>query len=332
MIGIEKAREVAGRFRGRRVLVVGDLMLDRYVAGSVSRISPEAPVPVVLVSGEYTRPGGTANVALNVQSLGGQAVVVGVVSDDADGRELLAALRERGVNTDGVVVRARGRTTCKTRVLAERQQVVRVDREDGDPLDEGTVSEMCARIEALAPEVSGVVLEDYGKGALCQPVVDAVRRMAEKHGLCVGYDPKDNHELDVSGITFATPNWMEACVCLGVPHAPLRGDPAANARLADVARRLLAKWRTRFLIVTLGPHGMYLLENDGEVAVIPTRAREVFDVSGAGDTVIATCTLAVVAGASHREAASLANAAAGVVVGKLGTATCTSEELLGHVS
>ena len=331
MISREKAGEIVGRYGRGKVLVVGDLMLDRYVTGGVSRISPEAPVPVVLVSGEYSRPGGSANVALNIQSLGGRASVAGVVADDAAGRELLALLKDRGVNTDGVVVKRDGMTTCKTRIMADRQQVVRVDHEDPPESSAGIAAELGKRIRSVAGGVSGIILEDYGKGALNQTVVNSAREAAAEKGLLVGYDPKDNHELNVAGITFATPNYMEACVCLGVPYVPLRASPEGNAKLADVAVRLKAKWQTRFLVVTLGAYGMYLLEDGSPPEIIPTLAREVFDVSGAGDTVIAACMLSLVAGASHREAVALANAAAGVVVGKVGTATCSPEELLGCV-
>jgi D-beta-D-heptose 7-phosphate kinase/D-beta-D-heptose 1-phosphate adenosyltransferase len=331
MISVRRSAEILDRCADVRVLVVGDLMIDRYVTGGVSRISPEAPVPVVLVSGEYSRPGGAANVALNIRALGGRASVAGAVGDDRAGRELIALLEERGVGTEGVVVRKGAQTTSKTRILADRQQVVRVDREDPPELMADVMGDLSAAIRRAAAGVSGIILEDYGQGALTQAAVDAVRGVAAAARLPVGYDPKDNHELDVAGITFATPNFMEACVCQGVPYAPLRGNPGENQKLAAVARKLKDKWQTRFMVVTLGPMGMYLLDGDDEPEVLPTRAREVFDVSGAGDTVIAVCMLGLVAGASHREAVSLANAAAGVVVGKLGTATCSREELLAFV-
>jgi rfaE bifunctional protein kinase chain/domain len=328
MIGLKRAKALVSQFRGRRVLVVGDAMLDRYVAGRVTRISPEAPVPVVEVLHEYARPGGAANVAANVQALGGAATVAAIVGDDREGEELAALLRAGGIRTDGLVVRRGRRTTTKMRVLADRQQVVRVDHEAPKPVEPDAIAELCANIRRLKRNADGVIMEDYSKGALTQATVDAAREGAAEAGLAVGYDPKDNRELDVSGIALACPNYLEACVAMGVPFAPFEGDAAAYERLAALAGELKRKWSPESLIVKLGGHGLYLLADGHKPVRIPTMAREVFDVSGAGDTVIATALLALVSGASPLEAASLANYAAGVVVGKVGTACCSPGELL----
>lgn len=327
MISVERAAEIVGGFKTRHILVVGDLMLDRYLSGDVNRISPEAPVPVVLVRSDRCRPGGAANVALNVSHLGARAIVAGVVGDDEEGEALLGLLREAGICTDGVVVRRGGSTTTKTRIVADRQQLVRIDREDAPEMGDEMAETLCACLKELTAGVDGVIMEDYGKGSLSQRVVDEVRS-ARRDALVVGFDPKDNHELDVGGISIATPNFMEACAAVGVPYTHVDGDPASDGKLADVARQLRAKWAADFLIVTLGQGGMYLLSADGDPVVIAARAREVFDVSGAGDTVIAAGTLALATGASHCEAAELANEAAGLVVAKLGTATCRPDELL----
>jgi D-beta-D-heptose 7-phosphate kinase/D-beta-D-heptose 1-phosphate adenosyltransferase len=187
---------------------------------------------------------------------------------------------------------------------------------------------LCDRIRRLKRRMHGVILEDYSKGALTQATVDAAREGAAAAGIVVGYDPKDNRELDVSGISLACPNYLEACVAMGVPFTPFEGDAAAYERLAALAGDLKRKWSPESLIVKLGGHGLYLLADAHEPVRIPTMAREVFDVSGAGDTVIATALLALVSGATPPEAASLANYAAGVVVGKVGTACCSPEELL----
>jgi len=332
MIAKQRAEKLVEDFKRLQVLVVGDLMLDRYVVGDVERVSPEAPVPVLRVTCERSRPGGAANVALNIQALGGGAVVAGVVGKDASGDELLLLLAAEGISTTGVVVHDDLRTTVKTRIMAERQQIVRVDRESPAETVAGLASDFCSRIEELATEVDGLVIEDYGKGSITQATIDTAVSAASKASVPVGLDPKDSHELAITGITVATPNYKEACAAAGVREHPLSDEPGDDSHLIETARTLRSKWNTELLIVTLGPRGMFLL-GDGETpTVIPTRAREVFDVSGAGDTVIAAAILALAAGANYYEAASLANFAAGVVVGKVGTAPCTAEELLGSIT
>lgn len=316
---------LAGMARAR-VLVVGDLMLDRYVFGSVTRISPEAPVPVVHVLREESRPGGASNVALNLAALGGTATVAGVIGADAAGDDLTRTLRAAGLCMDGVVCAPAVHTTVKTRVVADRQQVVRVDREMPPARFEASVADLCRQLPALVAASDAVAIEDYGKGIVCQAVVDTVLDAARAAGVRVGFDPKDNHRLRLPWLTLATPNYREACLAAGVTEVSL-DDPAGDATLQEAGQILAARWGTELLMITLGPHGMYLLPRSGEPLVLPTVAREVFDVSGAGDTVIATALAALAAGASDAEAAVLANHAAGVVVGKLGTAVCTPAEL-----
>lgn len=331
MISIERARKIMGDFKDRKILVVGDLMLDKYICGMVNRISPEAPVPVVLVTDESSRPGGAANVALNIQSLGGQAIVAGIAGTDRDGEELAAALTCRGILPDGLLRSGKMKTIVKTRVMADRQQVVRIDREDPPEVMEGVIKEFCAKVSGLVANVDGVVIEDYGKGVVCQEVIDAILRVTSEEGIPVGFDPKDNCELKIAGITIATPNYKEAMVAAGLPDMPLRGDPNSDVRLKKAGDILMSKWHPEILVITLGAHGMYLLGKGDGPRLIPTKAREVFDVCGAGDTVIGTAVLAYAAGANYYEAASIANYAAGVVVGKVGTATCTPTELLNFI-
>ncbi len=325
----KRVQELTAAFRRQRILVVGDVMLDRYIHGTVDRISPEAPVPVVRVTRERQVPGGAANVASNVCALGGQAVMAGVVGDDIAGRDLRAAMEKIGIGIEALRVIHGARTTVKTRIMADRQQVVRVDWENAAPYPADGVAAFCRAIEGAVAECTGVVIEDYSKGIVCQAVVDAVVGAARRKGIPVGLDPKDNLDLRIQGITLATPNYKEAHACAGVtPRPQPAGDPLQDASLRTAAERLLSQWTPEMLIVTLGPQGMYLASKNRPARVIPTRAREVFDVSGAGDTVIATCVLALAAGASFDEAAILGNNAAGVVVGKVGTATCSPEELL----
>ena len=331
MIAIERARKLVRRFKGKRILVVGDLMLDRYIWGSVSRISPEAPVPVVQVEEESAMPGGAANVAFNIQALGGTAIVAGLMGRDESGQALLSVLKSAGMSVEGVLADSALRTTVKTRVVAERQQVVRFDHEDGPDVAATRSRRFCHGIARLAPQADGIIIEDYGKGAVNQTVADAVMEAAKEAGIGVGYDPKEDHPLDVTGLALATPNFREACSAAGIPARKRIENPLSDPRLAEAGAILVRKWNPDLLIITLGPHGMYLRRRGKAPLHIPTKAREVYDVSGAGDTVIATAMLALAAGAAHEEAAHLANYAAGVVVGKLGTATCSPAELLAAV-
>ncbi|OGV46470.1 MAG: hypothetical protein A2X46_14685 [Lentisphaerae bacterium GWF2_57_35] len=331
-IHLKRARAILKSFARQRILVVGDLMLDRYIYGAVSRISPEAPVPVVHVNRETSMPGGASNVAWNVQSLGARAEVAGLVGKDHAGRELRSILDEGGVSTSGVMDVAGRSTTVKMRVIAERQQVVRVDFEEKDGLTGPLQARFCRQVAAEVAQCTGVIIEDYGKGVVEQAVMNLVLEVARQRGIPVGLDPKDGHELDISGITVATPNRKEAFGIAGVKDPGATKEPLKDRALLDVGHRLLEKWSTELLMITLGPQGMLLLSKAHKPIHVPTRAREVFDVSGAGDTVIATCVTALATGASHLEASELSNYAAGVVVGKLGTATCTQKELVKYMS
>jgi len=330
-INRKRAGELLALCQQRRILVVGDLMLDRYIIGSVNRISPEAPVPVVHVHTEKAVPGGASNVALNIGSLKAKSGVAGVIGQDADARELSSLLTERHVETNAMVSDPTIRTTVKTRVIAERQQIVRIDWEDAFQFSAATLKSFQDRLLEEINRADGVIIEDYGKGVINQDVVDTVLKAAAARKIPVGLDPKENHILNVAGITLATPNRKEAFSGAGIAETRPVANPLEDKTLLKVGEVLLEKWKPELLMITLGSHGMLLLEKGKNPAHVPTRAREVFDVSGAGDTVIATCVLARAAGASFIEAAEIANYAAGVVVGKLGTATCSPEELLAWV-
>ena len=327
----KRAGQLLAAFPSRRILVVGDLMLDRYVMGTVHRISPEAPVPVVEVQQEKAVPGGSSNVAWNLVAMGGKASLAGMLGHDPAGRELAGLLRERGVVLGGAVEDTDHRTTVKMRILAERQQVVRVDWEDRFTFSPALLERFLAHLEVELASADGVVLADYGKGVVQQPVVDTVLRLAAVRGIPVSLDPK-NFALTVAGISFATPNRKEAFGAAGLPEVRPGPDPLRDEPLLEAGRRLLERWKPKQLLVTLGGQGMLLMAEGRAPRHVPARAREVFDVSGAGDTVIAVCTLAMASGASFDEAAELANWAAGVVVGKLGTATCTPAELLAYMA
>jgi len=307
------------RFRRARVLVVGDLMLDEFIWGKVSRISPEAPVPVVWVQRESLMPGGAANVANNIRALGGQVTVAGVVGDDRWGGLLLKELSSRAIDAGGVLT-VRRPTTVKTRVIAHHQQVVRVDREHSEPLASRTISQLIDFVTKQLERVEAVVIEDYGKGLITRPLLEAVIPAARTRGKVVTVDPKEDHFELYRGVSAITPNRAEASEAVGWE---LSGD--ADVRRAGT--QLLRRLDVEAVLITLGEDGMHLFERDGRDLRIPTVAKEVFDVAGAGDTVIATFTLALASGATMAQAARLANQAAGIVVGKLGVAVATPQEL-----
>jgi D-glycero-beta-D-manno-heptose-7-phosphate kinase len=327
----KRAAELLKKFGRRRVLVVGDLMLDRYVYGSVSRISPEAPVPVVKVVKETSMPGGASNVACNIRALGGRASVAGMIGKDAAGVELRWLLTHADVNVDCAMMFAGAGTIVKERIIAERQQVVRVDFERSAAWSPRQSEKFLAMLAIELGHADGVVIEDYGKGAVSQKVVDLVLATARRRGIPVGLDPKDGHDLNLQGITVATPNRREAFAIAGMSDPGAKENPLSDKALWKTGEILMEKWSAVNLAITLGPQGMFLMSRGKPPRHVPTRASEVFDVSGAGDTVIAACVTALAAGAEFIESAELANIAAGVVVGKLGTASCTPEELLNHM-
>ncbi len=332
MLTVERVRELLSAFSGMRLVVVGDLILDRYLYGTADRISPEAPVPVVRVRREISVPGGAANVAANIAALGGRVEVAGIRGDDNEGTLLCGLLGRLGIDTRGILCCAGGTTIVKTRVMADRQQVVRVDHDETPSLDADTTRQLLDRVRESIRRADGVILEDYGKGTLTQKVVDTVLAESRRKGIMVGFDPRDCHELCLEGITLATPNWREAVSASGHAVGVSGTEEATPEKLERVADILIEKWAPRLLLITLGPQGMYLAPREGPRRHILTRALEVFDVSGAGDTVIAACLLALAAGATDVEAAEIGNHAAGIVVGKLGTASCTPFELEGSVT
>jgi D-beta-D-heptose 7-phosphate kinase/D-beta-D-heptose 1-phosphate adenosyltransferase len=311
----------------RRLLVVGDVMLDEFVWGRVSRISPEAPVPVVEVQEETCYPGGAANVARNLRPFCAGVWLCGLVGEDAHAGRLGGLLGAEGIETGGLVAEAGRPTIVKTRIVARQQQVVRVDREKRLPLDTKILEQACETVGSILGKVDAVIFEDYGKGFLTQALKDRVGRMAREAGKYIAADPNPQNPLDWSGVDLLKPNRSEAFAMAGMPDPGAAVDPLQDSALLEVGGRLLAKWNLPGLLVTLGEHGMVLFRTGAEPYHTPTRAREVFDVSGAGDTAIALFTLAICAGAEPTEAAEISNHASGIVVGKLGTATLTAAEL-----
>jgi rfaE bifunctional protein kinase chain/domain len=310
------------RFPGLPVLVVGDLMVDRYIRGAVTRLSPEAPVPVVDVHHEEFMPGGAGNVAANIAALGGRPILVSLVGEDADGDRLLSALRERGVDVTGVVADGSRPTMIKTRVLAGHQQVVRFDRENRSAFPHALVDRLLASVRERLPQARGVVLSDYGKGMVSARLLKNVLRWAHRQGKRVTVDPKIEHFLRYRGVDCITPNLKEATE--GVRAV----SPKTDEEVDKLGQRILKRLRCHSVLITRSERGMSLYREGKRPLHIPSQAREVFDVTGAGDTVIATLSLALSAGVPLAEAARISNAAAGVVVAKLGTATVSPRELL----
>ncbi len=313
---------------GKRLLVIGDLMLDEFVWGKVGRISPEAPVPVVEVTGESFYPGGAANVARNIREFARDVAVIGLVGRDDSGLRLRQLLHEQGIDTAALVHDADVGTIVKTRIVARHQQVVRVDREVIAPLAAVHVASVTASVRQLLPSIDAVIFEDYGKGFLGSELVQSVVRDAQAAGKIVTADPNPRHAVDWSGTTAVKPNRSEAFAAAGVLAHDENVPPEKDDDLFKVGAILLEKWKTNLVLITLGEDGMMLFQKNEKAHHISTKARQVFDVSGAGDTAIALFTLALVSGATPVEAAEIANHASAVVVAKLGTATVSRDELI----
>ena len=320
------------RFRHARILVFGDMMLDHFIWGSVRRISPEAPVPVVEVTGETYYPGGAANVARNVATFSPHVTLMGRVGKDAQADQLRELLKSEGVNCDPLLVHPTLPTISKARIIARQQQVVRVDRERIERLGSDEAAEAVRRFRALAPDLDAIIIEDYGKGLVTEAVMESITQVAKEFRLLVTVDPSPRNPLPWKGVDLVKPNRAEAFAAAGLEDSHLPVPATENEELLRVGEILNHKWDTAAVLITLGEQGMMLFKRDAAPHHIPTRAREVFDVSGAGDTAIAVLTLALAAGMGLEEAADVANHASGIVVGKLGTASLTPDELLGAYS
>jgi D-beta-D-heptose 7-phosphate kinase/D-beta-D-heptose 1-phosphate adenosyltransferase len=314
-------------FASRRILVVGDLMLDEFIWGKVSRISPEAPVPIVNVTGESYYPGGAANVARNLKEFTAHVAIMGLAGTDAAGDRLLELLAAAGIDTRCVQRDPAFSTTTKTRIVARNQQVVRVDRERKPALTGAETAHAIEQLDGMVAGVDAIVVADYGKGFVTQPLADHLCRRAREHGKILTVDPHPHTSLNWAGVTAVKPNRLEAFFAAGMPPTEPVTPVLADEALLAVGHRLRERWQAQNLLITLGEHGMLLFAGNALPSHTPTRAQEVFDVSGAGDTAIAVLTLGLAAGATAAEAAEFANRASGIAVGKLGTATVTLDEL-----
>ena len=323
-----RVRQLLATAAKTRILVIGDVMLDQFIWGNVSRISPEAPVPVVDFLRESYMPGGAANVARNLSSLGTPTDLFGIVGRDDAGKRLKELLSEQHVNCRCVLTHSERATSIKTRIVAHQQQVVRLDRESRHDLDGPATRRLLAAAEPCILSAQAVIIGDYGKGVVTQSLLDAVRHFCHQRGIWLSVDPKPVHHLNLAGLSLITPNRKETFELAALEDGARQADPLKDPNLMAAADKLLQELEPALLLITLGEQGMLLCQRKSKPFHIPTVAQEVFDVSGAGDTVIASFTLAIAAGASPLEAAIISNHAAGVVVGKVGTATVTPQELL----
>ncbi len=316
----DRFSRILSSMAGRHALVIGDVMMDEYVWGRVGRISPEAPVIVVDVERESYTPGGAANVVSNVQALGGISSMIGVIGDDEVGRRLAEQLREAGVDTSGLIVDSARPTTRKTRIIAHSQQVVRVDRENRGRLSRSAVRKVVSLVEEALPVADVVVFSDYDKGMTSRRVIEAVLEGARRHRKRVVVNPKPRNARQFKGASVISVNQAEAEEIARVSIGDERGLERATGRLRNILK-------PEALLVTRGPRGMRLIDGSGAVEDIPAHLVEVYDVAGAGDTVVSVLALSLAGGAGIREAAILANCAGAAVVKKVGVATVTREEI-----
>jgi len=316
-----RAEEILNAARGKRIAVLGDFMLDRHLKGSVRRISPEAPVPVVEIESESTGLGGAGNVVQNLGTLGVQPFAFGVMGEDAAGQVMLGHLQMAGAVTTGMIISSGRKTTEKTRIIAHDQHVVRADRETVGDISQDEESQLLKALEAAASSLHAIILQDYNKGVLTGRVIEAVLKIAATHKVLVGVDPKFEHFFDYRRTHLFKPNLRELERALGVQIAD-------EEQLVAAGRTLFDRIAPDLLLVTRGEKGMTLFHGRDVMQHIPTRAMHVSDVSGAGDTVISTCMAAETGGASPAEAAVLANYAAGVVCGEVGVVPIERRRLL----
>ncbi|WP_294706527.1 D-glycero-beta-D-manno-heptose-7-phosphate kinase [uncultured Fusobacterium sp.] len=311
-------KRILDNFKNIKIGVVGDLMLDDYIYGTVERISPEAPVPVVNVKEEKFVLGGAANVVNNLASLGAKTICFGVIGNDANGERLLGAFADKKIDVSGLIRDKERTTIVKRRIIGSNQQLLRIDWEDITPISTFLEYALLRNIESKIDELDAVILSDYDKGVLTPMVAKEIVRMCRDRGKIVTVDPKPKNALNYYGATSMTPNRKEAKECLGMERA---------TNMEEVGKELKKKLQLDNLLLTRSEEGMSLFIED-KIVNIPTFAKEVYDVTGAGDTVISVFTLAAASGVSWHEAAKIANTAAGVVVGKMGTSTVTKDEIL----
>lgn len=311
-IDIKRFDKFAEEAAKKKIAVLGDIMIDHYIIGNVTRISPEAPVPILESLRDEYRLGGAANVALNISSLKAKTYLIGVIGDDSNSEVLMNLLREKNIDSSLIVKDSERPTTIKTRITSKKQQIVRVDREVTTAINTRLEDQIIANFQKIVKVVDALIIEDYNKGLLTERVITSVLKIAKEHDLIITVDPKFDNFFAYKGVTVFKPNLLELSKNMNMKITN-------DKDLQNIAWKLFKQIEARYLIVTLGERGMMIFENDKNIFSLPTYAREVFDVSGAGDTAISTMTLALTLTNSILESAIIANHAAGVVCGKQGT-------------
>lgn len=325
MKNIKELKNIIKQFDKVNILAIGDLMLDQYIIGTVSRISPEAPVPIVDFSSEIFKPGGAANAISNIRSLGGEVVPVGIIGNDMNGRKLINLLKQNGINTEGIFTIRNRPTIIKTRIIAGQQQIVRIDQENRDNLDDKLIQRIFDFINMHIYNADAILISDYDKGLITDKLIETVVSITRKNNKPIIVDPKVDHFLIYKDVTVITPNIKEASIATGINFVD-------ETSIVSMGQCLLAQLRCDAVLITRGKDGMSLFEKNGNITHIPTVAKAVFDVTGAGDTVTATVAVCLATGAGIIESTIIANIAAGLVVEKLGTATVTKEELKNRIN
>lgn len=320
-IKAERFNQIFSRWGEHKILVLGDVMLDEYLWGSVSRISPEAPVPVVEILRESIKLGGAANVALNIKTLGDEPILVGVMGKDKNGERLKEALGAVQIQDEGIFMEDERPTTIKTRVIAHNQQVVRADKENTEEISPELTERIIDFVQSKIGELGALIISDYGKGVITLKLLSELIELCRKNHVFVGVDPKETHFLNYKKVSLITPNHHEAAFAYG---KKIKDEEI----LKEVGWGLMEKLETEAMLITRGELGMSLFERNNSLTHFPTRAKKVYDVTGAGDTVISTFTCAFAAGASFKEAALISNHAAGIVIGEIGTAQVTEHQLI----
>ena len=322
-VNMDRLKEIVEQFDKAHVLVIGDLMLDKFIQGTVSRISPEAPVPVIDVASEIFRPGGAANAISNIRALGGDAVAVGVIGDDWNGRKLIGLLNQDGIDTEGIIVSKERPTTVKTRIIAEQQQIVRIDREKRDAIAYEYTKTILAFLNEKINEVDAILISDYDKGVVTNRLLEGLISLAKKFDKPVVVHPKVAHFLDYKGVTIVNSNIERVSAVTGISQIN-------ETSIRNMGQWLLTQLECEYVLITRGNEGMSLFEKNGGVTHIPAIAKEMYNVSavGAGDTVTSLITLSLASGVTNMvNSVLLANIAAGIVIGKLGYAIVTKDEL-----
>ncbi|MBN1756433.1 D-glycero-beta-D-manno-heptose-7-phosphate kinase [bacterium] len=323
-IETSRLNSIFANFKKQKVIVLGDSMLDEYIWGVVERISPEAPVPVVDVQTTSLRLGGAANVAWNLKKLGAEPILVSIVGEDPTSQRLMELLSQEKIASKSLITDYSRPTTLKTRIIAHHQQVVRVDRENREDIDSPILEEVLAVFRTNLPHADGVIISDYGKGLLTREMVQEVIHSCRKQQKFIAVDPKEKYFQYYKGISIITPNVHET-------ETALKTRIRSEDELVAAGEKLLKMLEAKNVLITRGEKGMSLFQQNGDYYYLPTVAKEVYDVTGAGDTVTASLTLAAISGASYFEAAYISNHSAGIVVGEVGTAAVTLDKLLAHI-